>query len=204
MNRLETQVGAKLKTVGARLEVQVGAAFSRDANTVVASTAQSYKGYESEVVVVAGADKFVARDRGILANNLYVAMTRARSLLAVYGVKGKTVDGGQIMTALCECLSLLTEVPAIHADASPMDVETELLHRIGMKHRVWLKAVMKQYSVEQDPICAADREIIAEPLFWFGGRDAKYACFAEEPMMAVRHRLEDAGFKILLPGADVG
>ncbi len=202
--RLEGQVGAKLKSVGARLEVQVGTAFSRDANTVVASTAQSYKGYESEVVVVAGADKFVAQEKGILANNLYVALTRARSLLAVYGVKDKTENGGRIMSVLGECLNLLTEVPEVQAEATQVDVEAELLQRIGPKHRAWLKSVMKSYGVEQDPICADDGEIVAEPLFWFEVGDAKYACYADEPMQAVRHRLEDVGIKLILPGADVG
>jgi hypothetical protein len=54
-----------------------------------------------------------------------------------------------------------------------------------MKHRAWLKSVMKKYGVEQDPICADDGEIIAEPLFWFDAGDAKNACYAEEPMQAV-------------------
>jgi hypothetical protein len=202
--RLENQVGTRLKSVGARLEVQVGTAFSRDANTVVASTAQSYKGYESEVVVVAGADKFVAQEKGILANNLYVALTRARSLLAVYGMKDKSEKGGRIMSVLGECLNLLTEVPEVQADATQVDVEAELLQRIGPKHRAWLKSIMKEYGVEQDPICADDGEIIAEPLFWFEGGDAKCACYAEEPMQAVRHRLKDAGINLILPGADLG
>ncbi len=202
-DRLETQVDAALRAVGARLEVQVGTAFSRDANTVVASTAQSYKGYESEVVVVAGADKFVSREDGILANNLYVAMTRARSLLSVYGVKDKGENGSRIMSVLAECLNLLSEVPAVQGDASTADVEAELLERIGSKHRAWLKAVMRRHAVEQDPISAADGEIIAEPLFWFAHRGTKHACYAAEPLTAVRHRLEDAGFKLILPGVEL-
>ena len=34
------------------------------------------------------ADQFVTGDGQILASNLYVAMTRARSLLAIYGLSG--------------------------------------------------------------------------------------------------------------------
>lgn len=115
-DQLEAEIGAKLRTVGARLEVQVGSVFTRDANTVVASTAQSFKGYDSEVVVVVGADKFCAREKGILANNLYVAMTRARSILAVYGVMASSENGRRIMSVLTECLELLTTVPCIEAD----------------------------------------------------------------------------------------
>jgi len=200
--RLEAQVDARLRSVGARLEVQTGTAFSRDANTVVASTAQSYKGYESEVVVVAGADKFAARGEGVLANSLYVAMTRARSILAVYGVKDRSEDGRRIMSALGECLGLLSEVPAVQADASPVDVEAELLGRIGPKHRAWLKAVMRRCAVEQDPILAGDGEVVAEPLFWFDHGGTRYACYAEEPLAAVRHRLEDVGIRLVLPGGE--
>jgi hypothetical protein len=202
-DRLEGQVAAALKAVGARLEVQVGTAFRRDANTVVASTAQSYKGYESEVVVVAGADRFVAQEKGILANGLYVAMTRARSLLAVYGVKDKSANGGRIMSVLGECLALLTEVPEVQADATTVDVAEEVLRQIGPKHRDWVKKIVNQHTIEQDPIFAEDGEIIAEPLFWFLHGDTKYACYADEPKQAVRHRLEDAGIKLLLPGGDV-
>ena len=198
--RLESQIEAKLKTIGVRLEVQVSKAFTRDANTVIASTAQSFKGYEAEIVVIAGADKFVARDRGILANNLYVAMTRARSLLAVYGLMEKSGNGSKIMSVLKECHSLLTEVPAVQAEVSMVDVAEELLLRMGVKHRQWLKSILKKYSVELDPILAEDGEIIADPAFWFDHDNTRYACFCEEPKQAVRHLLEDIGIKVLLPG----
>lgn len=201
--RLESQVEARLRTVGARLEVQVRRAFTRDANTVVASTAQSFKGYEAEIVVIAGADRFVARDRGILANNLYVAMTRARSILAVFGLRGKSDDGSRIMSVLKECHALLTEVPAVQSESSMVDVAEELLRLIGVKHRTWLKSVLKKHAIEQDPIFAGDGEIIADPLFWFDHGGIRYACFKEGPKQSVAHRLEDAGIKVLLPGAAI-
>ena len=202
--RLESQVDARLRTVNVRLEVQVGQAFTRDANTVVASTAQSFKGYESEIVVIAGADRFVARDRGILANNLYVAMTRARSVLAVFGLRGKSDDGSRIMSVLKECHALLTQVPAVQSESSMVDVAEELLRRIGVKkHRDWLKSVLKKYAIEQDPILAGDGEVIADPLFWFDHGGTRYACFKEGPKQAVANRLEDAGIKVLLPGAAI-
>jgi hypothetical protein len=197
---LEMQVAAKLRTIDARLEVQVSKAFTRDANTVVASTAHSFKGYEAEIVVIAGVDKFVAQDRGILANSLYVAMTRARSLLAVYGVNDNSANGSKIMSVLKECHSLLTDVPSIQAEASMVDVAEELLRLMGVKHRQWLKTVMKKNAIEIDPILADDGEIVAEPLFWFDLGNTKYACFGEEPKKAVQHRLEDAGIRLLLPG----
>ncbi|OWK45500.1 DNA helicase II related protein [Fimbriiglobus ruber] len=201
--RLESQVDAKLRTVNARLEVQVGKAFTRDANTVVASTAQSFKGYEAEIVVIAGADKFVAKERGILANNLYVAMTRARSVLAVFGYRGSSEGGNRIMSVLKECHTLLTEVPAVQAESSMLDVAEELLRKIGVKHRAWLKSVLKKQTIEQDPIYADDGEVIADPLFWFDQDGIQYACFVEGPKQAIANRLEDAGIKVLLPGAGI-
>ena len=198
-DRLVSQVDARLRVAGARLEVQVSRAFTREANMVVASTAQSYKGYESEVVVIAGADKFVAQKEGVLANSLYVAMTRARSLLAVYGLRHSTSHGDRIMTTLKDCLGLLTKVPAVQAE-SLLDVAEELLSRIGTKHRAWLKAIMKKHPIEQDPMLADNGEVLADPLFWFGHDDTIFACFCEEPKQTVRHRLEDAKITVLLPG----
>ena len=201
--RLESQVDARLRTIGARLEVQVSQAFSRNANTVVASTAQSFKGYEAEIVVIAGADRFTAQDRGILANNLYVAMTRARSVLAVFGLMGRLNDGGRIMTVLKECYELLTEVPRVQADSSMVEVAEELLRLIGVKHRPWLKSILKKHAIEQDPILASDGEVLADPLFWFNHNGTRYACFKEAPKQAVANRLEDAGIKVLLPSAAI-
>jgi superfamily I DNA/RNA helicase len=201
--RLEDLVAKRLRKVGARLEVQVSAAFRRDANTVVATTPHSYKGYESEVVLVAGADSFVAKQKGVLANNLYVAMTRARSVLAVYGVDGKG-EGGKIIQVLKQCLNSMADVPAYQDEATGIDVAEELKELIGREHSAWLKSLMKQHSIELEPICAPDGEVIAEPLFWFERDEVKHACFAKEPMKSVCHRLDDAGVRLIRVGESLG
>jgi hypothetical protein len=55
---------------------------------VLVTTPHSFKGYECEVCVVLGMDQFVARGRGPLAAAIYVALTRARTLLRVSWVRG--------------------------------------------------------------------------------------------------------------------
>jgi hypothetical protein len=200
---LETRVAGRLRRIGARLEVQTSQSFSRDPNTVVASTAQSYKGYESEVIVVAGADGFVSQAAGVLANSLYVAMTRARSVLAVYGVKGRRGHGGTIMSVLAQCLDLLGEVPDVEEDATAADLVEEFTQQLGPKHRAWLRSVLTKHAVELESIRTKDGDVIAEPLFWFEDGGTKVACYAEEPTQSVRHRLTDAGIKLILPGATV-
>lgn len=52
-----------------------------DRNSILVSSVQSFKGYESEIVFIPGADMFSVKN--ILAPHLYVAMTRARSILSI-------------------------------------------------------------------------------------------------------------------------
>ena len=81
-NELERTVAPELRAVGATLAIQRGERFTSDSGAVIATTPHSFKGYDREIVVIAGVDAFAEPER---ARTLYVAMTRARSLLAVYG-----------------------------------------------------------------------------------------------------------------------
>src|SRR4051794_27070910 len=90
--RLEQHVAPLLREIGSRLSFVGDQGWERSDGAVTASTAHSYKGYDSEVVVIAGAEQFIAKEKGVLANTLYVAMTRARSVLAVYTYARKNPD----------------------------------------------------------------------------------------------------------------
>jgi diphthamide synthase subunit DPH2 len=57
---LNRHVAPKLTAIGARLVVQTGQTFNLDDRSVLATTSQSFKGYDSEVVVIPGVDQFVA------------------------------------------------------------------------------------------------------------------------------------------------
>jgi len=60
--------------------------FEDDPHRVVVTTTHSMKGYDAEVVVVVGVDRFATRGR-ILVETLYVALTRARTVLHVTGTR---------------------------------------------------------------------------------------------------------------------
>ena len=93
--RLEQQVAPMLRDIGSGLTFVGEQGWKRSEDAVLASTSHAYKGFDSEVVVIAGVEQFIASPRGILAPALYVAMTRARSLLAVYAYARKNPAGGQ-------------------------------------------------------------------------------------------------------------
>ncbi|MCU0710564.1 MAG: AAA domain-containing protein, partial [Pirellula sp.] len=82
--RLEQIVAPVLKELGVVLSVQTNQAYQRSANVILATTSASFKGYDSEVVIIPGIDFFRAQDKGVLASSLYVAMTRARSILTLF------------------------------------------------------------------------------------------------------------------------
>ena len=99
-DRLTAELAGPLREIGVDLSVQTGRGFGRRANTLLATTPNSYKGYESEVVLIPCADRYVAPGRGVLTPSLYVALTRARSLLLVYGLENPAGEGGRAMDAL--------------------------------------------------------------------------------------------------------
>ena len=102
---LETQLAPKLAEMGVELSVQKNRSFERQPNTLVASTPHSYKGYESEVVVIPCVDSYVAPEGKLLDHCLYVAMTRARSLLAIYGIHGGSAASRRIGETIGACVA---------------------------------------------------------------------------------------------------
>jgi hypothetical protein len=167
------------------------------------TTAQSFKGYDAEIAVIAGVDQFVAKDGGILANSLYVAMTRARSILAIYGKRSQSEDQNRILAVLEECRDVLVDQPKVEKQISNIDEFDEVVQKIGAQHRSWLEGIWKSHWIEQEPIFASDGEIVAEPLFWFKDGEQVWACFAQSPGQTVRNRLDDAGMRVVLPGTAV-
>lgn len=92
-----------LAEIGVELSLQTNRAFERNQNTLIVTTANSYKGYESEVIMIPGVDQFVTADGRILAHSLYVAMTRARSLLAMYGLSSGTAASQRLVNTVSSC-----------------------------------------------------------------------------------------------------
>ncbi|BAM04717.1 hypothetical protein PSMK_25580 [Phycisphaera mikurensis NBRC 102666] len=105
----EALLGPAMRAIGIELSRQTGRGFERRENTLLLTTAQSFKGHEAEVVVILGLDGFVARSRGPLADSLYVAMTRARSVLMMYGLEEATGAAGRVIDTVRACCEAMNQ-----------------------------------------------------------------------------------------------
>ena len=94
VNELKRVLAPRLAPFDIELSVQTGQAFQRRSNTILVTTPNSFKGYEAEVVLIPCADQFVGRGFEVLAKSLYVAMTRARAILAVYAMDPEARNSG--------------------------------------------------------------------------------------------------------------
>ncbi|KAA5545396.1 AAA family ATPase [Roseiconus nitratireducens] len=110
---LESQLAPKLAQFGVELSFQKNRSFERIENTLIATTPHSYKGYEAEVVVVPCVDHYVAREGKLVANALYVAMTRARSLLAIYGISGVSEASRKVVGTIADCVRSQNAQPKV-------------------------------------------------------------------------------------------
>ena len=190
--------------LGVDVSVQTNKPFERSNNLLLATTPHSYKGYDSEVVIVAAVDQFKAKEKGVLAHALYVAMTRARSILTMFSQSMKNQHAQRLYGVLEECLDQLEERPNVDSQISAQDDMVELLGRIGREHKNWLRGLWSTHGISQEPIITKKGEIIAEPLFQVTVAGCVYACFGnEQPRQRTLRRLEDSKVKILGVGQSV-
>ena len=171
---LQSKLGPTLSKIGIELSLQKNRPFERKDNTLVMTTSHSYKGYESEVIIIPGVDQFVTGQGLLLANNLYVAMTRARSLLAIYGTRNGSSSTHQIFNTLDLCLDLLNANAEVGLEQSELDDFNDLLEQVGVKHRKWLRQLWKRFDIKQEPILDESGKVLAQPLFWFEHGDLRY------------------------------
>ncbi len=200
---LERHVSPMLQELGVRFDVQKSQSFNTDDNTVIATTPHSFKGYEAEMVIIAGVEQFVAAG-DVLVHPLYVALTRARSVLRIYGTEpAPTQQGGRVLAVLRECAELSHVRPNVQV-SSPADELHGLLERVGDGHANWLMKLAESYRLIQEPILSDDGEIIAQPLFWFETLMGKHCCFGRtDPGQLTRNRLEDHNVVLLMPGQEI-
>ena len=199
--RLETQVAPMLSSLGVELSIQTNRPFSRSPNMLLATTSHSFKGYDAEVVIIPGADQYVAQEVGILANNIYVAMTRARSILTIFAQTMSRTHARQLYEVFEDCLNSLHEQPQVESEISPHSEVVDILDIIGQEHRKWLMDLWGRHRIFQEPLMVKDGEVVAQPLFWVKVGSTTFACFGREfPRQRVLQRLDDFGVKILAPG----
>ena len=104
---------------------------------MIATTPHSFKGYDSEIVLIPCVEFFEAKGKP-LAQVLYVAMTRARSVLAIYGKASKKEGEREIVEALDDCLDALEARPPVEALAAESDEHEDILLAIGIEFKNWL------------------------------------------------------------------
>lgn len=201
---LEKSMMPRLTGLGVDLSVQTNKPFERSSNQLLATTSHSFKGYDSEVVIIPGVDQYKAQGKGVLANNLYVAMTRARSVLALFAQRMNDSDAKQLYKVIEDCLGHLEEAPEIESEISPQDDIVEIIDRIGNEHRKWLIDLWSKCKVSQEPLMTKTGEVIAEPLFSFRIGKHTYACFGSElPRKRILQRLEDFDVKPIIAGESI-
>ncbi len=202
---IDQQISAKLNSIGVCVSHQTSRGFERDEKTILVTTPHSFKGFEAEIVVVAGVDQFTAKEKGILSHTLYVAMTRARSILAIYGKQSNKSEIKNLFSVFDRTLDLLLRRSPVQVELSPIDDFEDLASKIGKENRSWLEELCHSVQIQQEPIIAADGEIVAEPLFWFKSGNQVVACFEKDSLtIHFQHRIEDFGGKIIFPGDKVG
>ena len=177
---MESNLRPKLDEIGVELSFQTSRSFERQPNTLVVTTSHSFKGYESEVVLIPCVDQFVTGEGEILANSLYVAMTRARSLLAIYGIHTGSSASRLLMETMADCIVVQNAVPNIDGSNSIQDDLIDIMKRIGTQHRPWLVNLWKSHQIHQEPILNDIGQIIVDPLFWFEHEGMKWACFEND------------------------
>jgi superfamily I DNA/RNA helicase len=109
--RLLTTLSPQLREIGVELSWQRSQSIQRRPNTLLLTTPHSFKGFEAEIIVIPSVDQYVTNSGEILANALYVAMTRARSLLAIYGIDGGSPESQQLTRTIRTCIDELETGP---------------------------------------------------------------------------------------------
>lgn len=203
--RIVRDLGEVVAPLGITVEEQSRAGLTNDPGVLVVTTAHSFKGYESEIVVVAAADRFMSKkaavNNGVLSAPLYVAMTRARSLLYVSSiVRAEGSPANAIVIAAQEALEDLLSPPREAPACTPVELLLEFEARLGEQHRGWLRSLASGHGIRTGPLVGPGGEIVAEPLFWIESGSRRRACFMDPPSTYMVNRLDDLGIEVLTPG----
>lgn len=110
---IESKLAPRLASLGVELSVQTNRPFERQPNTLLVTTSHSYKGYDAEVVLIPCADQYTTQDGQVLSANLYVAMTRARSLLGIYSLNNSDSAARKLTETLQACIDAQSSPPLI-------------------------------------------------------------------------------------------
>ena len=139
----------------------------------------------------------------VLANNLYVAMTRARSWLAIFGLQSGSAANRHVTEAIANCVETLNWTPTIETPQSIQDDLNDILERIGTEHLKWLVSLWRRFVIDQEPIQSDDGQVLAEPIFCLQNDGQRWACFGTETVSdQVVNAIHLRGIGVLQLGAD--
>lgn len=165
------------------------------------STVHSFKGFDAEIVLIAGVDEFHSKEMGILAHTIYVALTRARSILHLYGHNyDSRKPGGKILDTLESVLDTLVERESAPVETSAYDDAEDLIHHLGEEHRAAIEGLSRLFRLDRDPLVEPNGEILAEPAFSWTDEGTRWACFREAPSQRKAQHLEDSLVRFLTTG----
>jgi len=197
--RVQRALEQGLQGSGTHVESRASSGCSRQEHVLSISTAHSFKGYEAEIVIVPGVGRFCARESGVLHHALYVALTRARSILWVSGsTESPGTSGHRILEAVRTSWEDQGERNGVVHAETPVERLHGLILEVGSTHEQWLRDLSSAYLLHEEPIVSPEGALLAEPLFWIQKDGAAYVCFGKTlPPSAVRDRLEDHGYILL-------
>ncbi|MEL6344947.1 MAG: AAA domain-containing protein [Myxococcota bacterium] len=196
-HRLLMGLRGPIRALGGDVQHTTGQALPTDPRTLLITTAHSYKGHDAEIVVIPGVDRFATRG-GPLANALYVAMTRARSMLVMSGLATPELPAGeQVMDAVHHAASGLRAPPKVAAVGAELPQAT-LVRELGEQHLTWLATLWSRHAIRWAPLLDEQGRPIARPLFWFRDDQGPVAVFASDTLTSPdAQRLRDAGVRLL-------
>jgi superfamily I DNA/RNA helicase len=199
------RLSATLTEAHVNVEEQAGQTYQTHEGLVIVTTAHSLKGHESEVVIVPAADKFTAKQaaigRATLPHVLYVALTRARSLLYVSAItRSAGSPGAEIVDTLQASLEDLRSVPREAVASTRGELVDGLLEGVDPTQRDWANSLFTSFEPQVGPILRSDGSIVVEPLFWIESPRGRHAFLKETPTPFMAQELEDAGFSVLKAG----
>lgn len=198
---LTALLGPTLEAAGLAVAHLTGRALPTDPRTLLVTTPHSYKGHDAEVVVLPGVDRLATR-AGPLANVLYVAMTRARSVLWMSGLDEPELPAGKaVVGAVRRSVQALQAPPAVALPQIDTELpQHEMLRVAGEQHLSWLARIWASQPLRWEPLPGLPQQ----PLFWFprpSGR--RVVCFSEPPPLAEQVRLAAEGIDVLPLGGDL-
>ena len=100
--QLLEQLQPRMAKLDVELSHQTSSSYDLHRNTLLLTTPHSFKGYEAEVVIIPFVDCYIAEGQ-VLSNPLYVAMTRARSILSIYALDREDRIAKELNTVLEFC-----------------------------------------------------------------------------------------------------